>query len=272
VVEIDVFEALASSYGALCATVPEARGVIGEAPGLRYGALGGPLPDINRIMPTRLSPATAEADVSAALDRLVSAPLLSVWIPPDPWPPNIGDWFLSRGFRADRGEGEVPAMVSDLTNLPEVAALPGVRISSVATRDEVDTANRVLADAFGAPPEVGQLFADLTADTVLNRDGPVWTLVALLDDRPVATGLGVVHDDALGIYSVATLPDARGRGLGRAVVRRLMEDGVARGARAAVLESSAMGRSVYEQLGFREAGRYRILIRNLDDEEPDPLP
>jgi hypothetical protein len=33
-----------------------------------------------------------------------------------------------------------------------------------------------------------------------------------------------------------------------------------------------MGRSVYEQLGFREAGRYRILIRNLDDEEPDPLP
>jgi predicted GNAT family acetyltransferase len=68
------------------------------------------------------------------------------------------------------------------------------------------------------------------------------------------------------------LPGARGRGLGRAVVRRLMEGGVARGARAAVLESSAMGRSVYEQLGFREAGRYSILIRNLDDEEPVPLP
>jgi hypothetical protein len=61
--EIDVFEALATSYWALSAAVPPGLGIVGAYPGLRFGVLGGPIADINRVMPTKLSPDTGDADL-----------------------------------------------------------------------------------------------------------------------------------------------------------------------------------------------------------------
>jgi len=59
-------------------------------------------------------------------------------------------------------------------------------------------------------------------------------------------------DDVVGIYNVATAVEARRRGAGAAVTAAAMADARARGARWAILESSEMGRSVSERLGFRQ--------------------
>lgn len=72
------------------------------------------------------------------------------------------------------------------------------------------------------------------------------------DGAPVSGGLGLVSDGTLGLYLIATHRDHRGRGFGGAVTERLMAEGKARGAREAVLHSSAMGLSVYRRLGFVE--------------------
>ena len=77
--------------------------------------------------------------------------------------------------------------------------------------------------------------------------------------------MGHVTGDLVGIYSVATVPDARGGGLGRAVTLAAMRDGATAGARHAILESSSMGLPVYSRLGFVEAGRYEVLIRRRED-------
>ena len=56
------------------------------------------------------------------------------------------------------------------------------------------------------------------------------------------------------------LEDARRRGYGAAVTRRAIADGVARGATVAILQSSDMGRPVYEAIGFREVLAFRVFV------------
>ncbi|MGZ8515517.1 MAG: GNAT family N-acetyltransferase, partial [Candidatus Limnocylindrales bacterium] len=61
-----------------------------------------------------------------------------------------------------------------------------------------------------------------------------------------------------------TLPDARGRGLGRAITLAAMRHGAGAGAAIAVLQSSEVGYRLYRGLGFEDFGRYRSLLRSDD--------
>ena len=72
-----------------------------------------------------------------------------------------------------------------------------------------------------------------------------------LDGRAIATSLGLLIDGTVAIFNVATAADARRRGAGGAITAAAMTAAQAKGARWAHLESSDMGRSVYERLGFR---------------------
>jgi hypothetical protein len=65
--------------------------------------------------------------------------------------------------------------------------------------------------------------------------------------------------DLPGIYNVATVPDARRRGAGAAATAAAMAVGQGRGAQTAILESSPIGRSVSERLGFRQVCDVTIL-------------
>jgi GNAT superfamily N-acetyltransferase len=76
------------------------------------------------------------------------------------------------------------------------------------------------------------------------------SLLARLDGVPVGCGSGFVHDGVLGVYNIATLEEARGRGIGYAVTAALLAEGRRRGCRHAVLHASEEGRPVYERLGF----------------------
>jgi len=51
-----------------------------------------------------------------------------------------------------------------------------------------------------------------------------------------------------------TMPHHRRQGLGAAVMRRLHADARAAGAERSVLTSTAMARSLYEQLSYRQIG------------------
>jgi ribosomal protein S18 acetylase RimI-like enzyme len=82
----------------------------------------------------------------------------------------------------------------------------------------------------------------------------------VLDDRPVAWGLGVTERGFTGLYDIVVAPDLRGLGLGRQVVRSLMAWGRGLGAGHAYLqvrEVNEVARSLYASLGFSDAYRYR---------------
>ncbi len=55
-----------------------------------------------------------------------------------------------------------------------------------------------------------------------------------------------------GIWNVATVKEARGQGLGSAIVWQALRDARQMGYQIAALESSKMGYPVYRRLGFRD--------------------
>lgn len=76
--------------------------------------------------------------------------------------------------------------------------------------------------------------------------------------KAVATSLVCVCEREAGIFGVATVPEARKRGLGRAVTAAAAAAAAESGAELAFLHASRMGAPVYEAMGFRTVGAARI--------------
>lgn len=79
--------------------------------------------------------------------------------------------------------------------------------------------------------------------------------VARVDGEPVACAGARRHAGDCGIYFVATLPRARGRGLASELLRTALRDARAAGCETTSLEATSLGAPVYERLGYRPLGR-----------------
>ena len=149
------------------------------------------------------------------------------------------------------GELELPGMVArpnELHGQVEVEA----EIIRVVTADGLAQALATAAAGFGAPPD---LLAPIYLQEVAQLDGFSHYL-ARAGGVDVSTAVGYLLDGTVGIFNVATPPEHRGRGYGAAVTLAAAHDAFERGADLAWLQSSAMGHSVYQRLGFRDVERY----------------
>jgi GNAT superfamily N-acetyltransferase len=81
-----------------------------------------------------------------------------------------------------------------------------------------------------------------------------WALVH--EGLAVASAWSYLHRDDVGIYAVGTAPPWRRRGFASALMQHVLADAAEHGARTASLQSTAMGRTLYETLGFAAVGRY----------------
>jgi GNAT superfamily N-acetyltransferase len=89
-------------------------------------------------------------------------------------------------------------------------------------------------------------------------DGQLEAITPALAGEAVAFGLEGASvavccpfEGDAGIFYVATLPDARGRGLARAVVTRALAHARESGCQTASLQASESGAALYEAIGFR---------------------
>jgi ribosomal protein S18 acetylase RimI-like enzyme len=146
---------------------------------------------------------------------------------------------------------EEPGMLVTPEKVREVD-VPELTILRVETADGLAQALAVAADGFGVPPD---LFAPLYDLELLELDGLAYYL-GRVGDTDVTTGIGFTFDDAVGIFSIATPQQHRGRGYGAAVTTQAVRDGFRTGAEFAWLGSSPSGYPVYHRLGFRTVERY----------------
>jgi ribosomal protein S18 acetylase RimI-like enzyme len=84
---------------------------------------------------------------------------------------------------------------------------------------------------------------------------------ARVGDVVVSTACAWVNDGSVGIFNVATPPEHRRRGYGRAVTEHAVRAGFAAGADLARLQASELGASVYASMGFREVEREDVYVR-----------
>lgn len=98
-------------------------------------------------------------------------------------------------------------------------------------------------------------------------------LVAIDGGRPVGyVAIEHQHDDSLYVDYLGVAPDARGRGVGRALVAAACREGFERGATFAhltVRASNSTARSLYASLGFVEE---RVIAPARRDADADPGP
>ena len=86
----------------------------------------------------------------------------------------------------------------------------------------------------------------------LGTDLPWRHYLASPDGTPVATSSLFLGAGIAGIHSVATVPDARGQGIGTAVTLEPLREARRRGYRLGALFSSEMAVNLYLRIGFRE--------------------
>jgi len=145
---------------------------------------------------------------------------------------------------------DATAMTADLTALDLDKPLPpGLSITG-----NMEQWASVFVAVFGRAAAEAAIWLDTYAAC-----GPEWThFVGLLDDTPVATTSLLLAGELAGIYHVATLPHARGRGIGAAITTAALRHARSAGATTAVLQSSEMGFNVYRSIGFLPAGELSL--------------
>jgi N-acetylglutamate synthase len=157
----------------------------------------------------------------------------------------------------------VPADDMPLMRLEDPARLEGARAAApeLSIRglrsDEAALHAEVAAAGFGENPDH---FVRLLPPVVMQVDG-LRAYVGEVDGEVVTTALGVTLGDCVGVFNVATPSEHRRRGYGAAITARVVEDGLAAGARWAWLQSSPSGYRVYEALGFRTLERWLSWVR-----------
>lgn len=133
----------------------------------------------------------------------------------------------------------------------------GVELAEVTEPQGWSDAQLVAEKGFGTP---AGLLSALYAPPLADAHG-FGTSVARSNGLVVSTAQTFQIDDVVGIYSVATLPEHRGRGYGGALTAWVTARAFAAGATFAYLQSSAIGVSVYRRIGFREVDTFAIYTR-----------
>jgi ribosomal protein S18 acetylase RimI-like enzyme len=136
---------------------------------------------------------------------------------------------------------------------PDHSPLTGdIEIRVVLRTEEILDYGTVVAEANDDPGErerAGLLFHDRT---ILAPH--IAAFVAYLDGTPASCAMTLVSHGVAGVFYVATVENARRRGLGDAVARMAARAGFALGARAAWLGASEMGAGLYRRIGFSDLG------------------
>ena len=86
-------------------------------------------------------------------------------------------------------------------------------------------------------------------------------VMGYLDSQPAAAAIAILSNGIAGLYWVATIPDARKRGLAEACTRLVSNRAFELGARCVVLQASEQGNPIYRRMGYREITNYRWYLK-----------
>jgi GNAT superfamily N-acetyltransferase len=240
------FAACARAYG----------GEVVDAPDLLWCAAGVPSAGWNRVLRARLAPETLDARIEWVQERARAWGTAFLWhITPSTQPADLATHLLRHGFTA---VGEEAAMGVALVRLPSTVPLPkGVTIERVRDRAALELWARTANAGFGGSAATAEPFVAAASRDALDDAAAAEYYLALQGGVPVASSALTLAAGVAGIFSVATLERARGRGIGAAVTMAPLLAARERGYAIGVLQASEMGYSVYARMGFTEQFRYR---------------
>jgi GNAT superfamily N-acetyltransferase len=248
-----VVEALEANMAAFWAGYGRAPGAeLHEGDDLLRVVTGISEPLFNGVFRASLSPDAVDGAIAETLARVASRRVpMFWWVGPSTRPTDLDAHLERHGFAH---AGSSPAMAMDLRTLPEnPPEIPGLAIEPVGGLEELRSWARAAALGTGFPEPFSDELAELEVGAGLGpRGGPYTRYVAYQDGEAVGTSALLLHSGVAGIFAVATLPRARGQGIGTALTVAPLLEARRRGYRVGTLQATQMGFPIYGRLGFRE--------------------
>ncbi|MFO0935730.1 MAG: GNAT family N-acetyltransferase [Gemmataceae bacterium] len=131
---------------------------------------------------------------------------------------------------------------------------PSLPIRPVRTEADRRSFQRICTIAYQAPAELADLIMPSLAFATDPHMG--WFLVEK-QGEPVACGGYYRSEQTAVICCLATLPEARGQGLGKQLIQHCLDHAIERGCRHASLRSGPLSIPLYERAGFRYVCQHR---------------
>ena len=216
------------------------------------GVMGSVCPRVpERSLPNSVVYETQEA-LTAALPELTrryddaGIDAWTVWVPED-------DGMAAKAL-ADAGhvlDADPAAMTLELAGLAQPDG-------DLDYREGDDLMPVVASINDRAYPFEGTPFADFTAG---QPPGVTRDYVAYLEGEPAASVVILPVEGDASVWDVATLPDARGRGLCGRLLHRALWDARERGCDLSTLQATKLGEPVYARLGYRSHGALQMWER-----------
>ena len=168
-------------------------------------------------------------------------------------PPELESVLLARGYLAFE---TTQVQLAPLVRPPDAVTIPGV----VFDAPEVAAFADAVGDLQQAPPEQRLAHRQRMMESPLRTRG----LIASVAGQAAATGTVVLEDGVAGVFSMITAAAHRRRGLGGAILGRLLAWAWERGAHHAYLQVEERNReamSIYRRFGFATGYTYHYLGR-----------
>ncbi|WP_374712914.1 GNAT family N-acetyltransferase [Symbiobacterium terraclitae] len=219
-----------------------------EAFGARWVLMpSAPYPRYNHVGYIRVGCDEAEELIAAArvYFREQGLPQVAFLTTPATQPADLAQRLLRQGYRSEA----VPVMVWDGTPLP-LPRRPDLRVVRLRQGD-FELFWQVMRQVFFPGATGDYLAAGRKGVEVADALG-AFHYVAFLGGRPVGGGTLYRRGRMGGIYNLCTLPAYQRLGVATEVLRTAIADALENGCDYVGLTPTAMGRRLYQRLGFRD--------------------
>jgi len=219
-----------------------------EQQDVMYLAADAPVFYFNSVFKARFN-GNAKQQIDSAKDFFRSRRRSSfTWhITPASQPENLRDSIM-----AQCGEllESLPYLACRLEDVPRGLPLPAnFDWKLVRTREMLAAWIFIYCHARGYAESADRLFK-VFSDLDLTESSPLQLILGYLGDEPIATYSIFMDGEMAGLYSLSTLPEARGHGIGTAISVAAADLATEYGCRTAMLLSERPSRNICKRLGF----------------------
>jgi hypothetical protein len=188
-----------------------------------------------------------------AREREVSG--LRWWVGWRAEPADLVDRLLDCGLAWD----EMPHLLGMTAQTEPPRGPADVEVREVRTADELLETIEVDWEVWGVPEE-SRVDRRVRERRRFDPDGPVRHFASYLDGRAVGFGRAVEMAGGVALMGGTVIPEARGRGIYRALVHARWEHAVARGTPLLVTQAGPMSAPILAELGFVGHGEVHVLV------------
>jgi ribosomal protein S18 acetylase RimI-like enzyme len=232
-------------------------GVLHDEPPALWFETPIPVPPYNMVVRFQGEERSDDA-IARIFDHFRERGVPFLWlVHPSARPADLPSRLRARGFEEVE---PITGMTMELSALPALpAAAPGVEVHLVTPEHEMCAFEEFVAARWSVPESARahlQSIVDVARIGLPGSPNRAWVVVR----DGVALAKAFTHDaaGAVGLYGMATKPEARGLGLARLVCLTALHDARARGHEVTILHSTPMAVSLYTGIGFREVAPFHL--------------